>query len=90
MKKDEAVHLHALLREIRRYAEARGWVRPEAFATYDDLGLSPLQIHRPKGGHEHALRILAAILANELSGDSRYTPEGDLAAEIAASWSEES
>lgn len=88
MQKDEAVHLHALLREIRRHAEARGWVRPDGFTEYDQLGISPLQIHRPKGRHEQALLVLASLLGRELSDDLEDVPDeqgAERQAEVASS-----
>lgn len=89
MRKVEAVHLHALLREIRRHAESRGRVSPDAFTVYDRRGLSPLQIHRRKAEHEEALTMLAATLAAELATDSKGTPDGKRSSELAASGPED-
>lgn len=84
MRKDEAVHLHALLRELRRYLESRGWVDAEAFAAYDELGISPLQVHRSKSEHIEALVVLADALADELAARSKYATEEELPPELAA------
>ena len=84
MRKDEAVHLHALFGELRHYVESHGWVRSEAFAEYDQLGISPLQIHRPKREHERALVVLTETLANELTSNSKYADESELPPELAA------
>lgn len=89
MRKDEAVHLHALFGELQHYVESHGWVRSEAFAEYDRLGISPLQIHRQKGKHERALVVLAETLANELASNSKYADESELPREPVALRSED-
>lgn len=70
MQKGEAVHLHALLAELRTQLEERSQVEPEAFSSHDELGVSPLQAHRSRDKHVEALRILAATLAAELATES--------------------
>lgn len=84
MRKDEAVHLHALFRELRRHLESRGWVKSESFPEYDSLEISPLQVHRPKAEHIEALLVLAAALADELAARSKYATEEELPANLAA------
>lgn len=78
MRKDEAVHLHALFREIRTNLEERDWVDPAAFETYDELGVSPLQVHRSKDEHTEALQVLADALAGELAAKSKYATDEEL------------
>lgn len=84
MKKDEAVHLHALFGELRRHLESRGWVESEAFDEYDRLDISPLQVHRPKDEHIEALLVLATALADELAARSKYATEEELPSNLAA------
>ena len=77
MRKVEAVHLHALLVELRGYLDAREWVEGEDFAIYDELGISPLQVHRPKSEHVGALLALGDAIATELSTKHISATEGD-------------
>lgn len=76
MRKIEVVALHSLFRELRRDAEAREVVEPEAFAEYDELGVSPMQIHRRKGTHERAMLALSRALADEFAAVSKYSDDG--------------
>ena len=82
MRKDEAVHLHALLNELRGYLEERGWVEPKAFAAYEELAVSPLQVHHPKEEHVEALRVLVEALSDELAAHSKYAAEDELPPEL--------
>ena len=78
MRKDEAVHLHALFRQVRGHLEGRGWVDPEAFEGYDELGVSPLQVHRSKDEHREAMQVLADALSDELAAKSKYASDEEL------------
>lgn len=84
MRKDEAVHLHGLIRELRRHLERHGWVDASAFAEYDELGVSPLQVHRSKGEHVEAMQVLADALADELAARSKYAADEELPPELLA------
>lgn len=75
MRKIEVVALHSLFGELRRNVEARDVVEPEAFAEYDELGVSPVQIHRKKAAHERAMLALSRTLADELAAVSKYSGE---------------
>lgn len=81
MRKVEAVHLHALLDELRGYLEARGKVEREAFTDYDGLGILPLQVHRSKSEHAEALLVLGDTLATELSARYITATEDDRSSE---------
>jgi hypothetical protein len=64
MKKNELVHLHALLVRVAEDYVARGEATPEAFAPYRDLGVTPMALRESRARHEAAVRTLAALLAD--------------------------
>ncbi|MEA3343784.1 MAG: UPF0058 family protein [archaeon] len=59
MKKEELVHLHVLLAQLKRYC-----VENEAdyFKNYDALGVTPFKVHRSKEDHKQAVFVLVAEL----------------------------
>ena len=63
MKKNELVHLHALLARVADEYVARGDATPADFASYDRLQISPLALRAPRDDHEAAVETLAALLA---------------------------
>jgi hypothetical protein len=67
MKKNELVHLHALLVRVTEDYLSRGLATREDFAEYDRLSVTPMALRAPRAEHERAVRILARTLA-ELSG----------------------
>lgn len=71
MKKNELVHLHALLVHVRDEFVARGVADEEAFEPYRALGVSPLSMRVPRDRHEEAVRTLARLLA--AADDDRET-----------------
>ncbi|KAF5434491.1 hypothetical protein C5S35_14085 [Candidatus Methanophagaceae archaeon] len=60
MKKEELVHLHLLLAQLKKYCELEG-VNCE-FERYNELAITPFQVHRSKNDHKQAV----LILGNEL------------------------
>lgn len=63
MKKEDLVHLHVLLAQLKIYCvdnEAKG------FEKYDALGITPFQIHRSKEDHYDAILVLATDLTNNM------------------------
>lgn len=64
MRKQELIHLHALLDTIRSHLDREGPLPNDAFDDYDAYGVSPMAIHRAKGDHHTAVQFLAdGILA---------------------------
>ena len=61
MKKEELVHLHMLLAQIKRYCEENDLGCD--FSEYNELDISPFQVHRSKEDHKQAIFILVAKLA---------------------------
>ena len=62
MKKEELVHLHLLLAQLKKYYEENGV--DGAFAKYNELGISPFQVHRSKEEHKQAVFVLGTELVS--------------------------
>ena len=60
MKKEELVHLHLLLAQLKKYCELEG-VNCD-FERYNELEITPFQVHRSKDDHKQAV----FVLGNEL------------------------
>ncbi|WP_435063746.1 UPF0058 family protein [Halobaculum sp. EA56] len=58
MKKQELIHLHGLLSEVRSEYEA--WGAELDLTEYQDLGVKPTSIHRSKTDHKAAVFKLAS------------------------------
>lgn len=67
MRKQESVHLHALLVAVADNLEERPDVPSPALASYRDVDLGPSAIHRSKDAHEDALLVLAAAIDRSLT-----------------------
>ncbi|MEM2934365.1 MAG: UPF0058 family protein [Methanocellales archaeon] len=68
MHKEELIHLHSLLVQIKRYFEQNGMGGD--FSEYNALHISPLHIHRSKAEHKHAIFVLGTKLASLISEES--------------------
>ncbi|MDI6811206.1 MAG: UPF0058 family protein [archaeon] len=62
MKKEELIHLHMLLAQLKKYCMENGLDCD--FSKYDDLGISPFQVHRSKEEHKRAIFVLGTELAS--------------------------
>ncbi|MDX1745613.1 MAG: UPF0058 family protein [Halobacteriales archaeon] len=71
MNKQELIHVHGLLAEVRRWYTDRE--RDLECPRYMDHGVWPTTIPAPKADHERAIQILAGALAREL-GTERSEP----------------
>lgn len=63
MKKNELVHLHALLAHVKNEYVERGVADGEAFEPYRQLGVTPVSVQASRKHHEEAVRTLAGLLA---------------------------
>ncbi|WP_267642730.1 UPF0058 family protein [Haloarchaeobius amylolyticus] len=64
MRKQELLHLHQLLSQIRSVVETDEPVPPGAFTPYDEFGVGPYSFNRQKADHEEAIyRLMAGIVA---------------------------
>jgi hypothetical protein len=62
MKKEELVHLHMLLAQLKKYCEQQGLGCD--FSKYNELEITPFQVHRSKDEHKHAIFVLGTELAS--------------------------
>jgi hypothetical protein len=73
MKKQELIHLHGLLAEVRKHHEARTGTSAE-YESYDSLGVRPTSIHQSKTDHKAAVFALAdGITADMRRAESEET-----------------
>lgn len=72
MKKQELIHLHGLLSEVRGECEQEDGIDLD-LSDYRELGVQPTSIHRSKTDHKSAVFALASGLTESLEGES--TPE---------------
>ncbi len=66
MKKQELIHLHGLLSEVRNRFETRTDA-PCEFPNYDDQTTRPTSIHHSKNDHRAAVLTLANGLTNNMA-----------------------
>ncbi|MFD1566534.1 UPF0058 family protein [Halolamina litorea] len=75
MKKQELIHLHGLLSEVRaEYEESEETLDLEGYEAY---GVQPTSIHRSKTDHKHAVFELVNGLTESLSEQETVTPTAD-------------
>ena len=70
MKKQELIHLHGLLAEVRKHHEARTGTSVE-YESYESLGVRPTSIHKSKTDHKAAV----FALADGITADMRRSEE---------------
>lgn len=68
MKKEELVHLHMLLAQFKKYCEEN--CLNADFSKYNELGISPFQVHRSKEEHKQAIFVLLTELASLTARDN--------------------
>lgn len=56
------MHLHMLLAQMKKYCEENGL--GGTFSKYDELDISPFQVHRSKEEHKQAILVLGTELAS--------------------------
>jgi len=69
MHKDELLELHSQLVTIMEHFRSRADVDPTLFNQYDELDVTPNDIHKSKSEHKHAVFILGNSLATAMSDD---------------------
>ncbi|RCV63195.1 hypothetical protein C5S53_15215 [Methanophagales archaeon] len=62
MKKEELIHLHMLLAQLKRYCEENDLNCD--FSKYNEMDISPFQVHRSKEDHKQAIFLLVAELSS--------------------------
>jgi len=72
MKKQELIHLHGLLAEVReRYDDQTNGALD--LSTYESLNTRPTSIHHSKTNHKEAIIALADELASAMDADETTT-----------------
>jgi hypothetical protein len=66
MKKQELIHLHGLLAQVRDHYEQTE-ESPVDHETYTELGVRPTSIHRSKTEHKEAVFALARGITGEMT-----------------------
>jgi len=67
MHKEELIHLHTLMVQLKKYFEEE---RDGSFSNYESLHISPVHVHRSKAEHKHAIFVLGTELAKRISKDN--------------------
>jgi hypothetical protein len=72
MRKQELLHVHGLLGEVRSHVEERTTGSIET-SGYDEIDTRPTSIQRSKSDHEEAVLTLADDIATSVEGNSDRT-----------------
>lgn len=67
MHKEELIQLHTLMAQMKTFFEHTD--NSANFDVYNNLGISPVHVHRSKAEHKHAIFILGSEIANVISED---------------------
>lgn len=70
MRKQELIHIHGLLVEVRRYFDDRDEIPADAFDAYDTYGVTPTALHRHKDAHKEAIEHLLEGIDTTLTIES--------------------
>jgi len=70
VKKEELIHLHMLLAQVKNYCEENGLGCD--FTKYNELGISPFQVHRSKEEHKQAVFVLGTELVS-MTAKTRFS-----------------
>ena len=68
MKKQELIHLHGLLSEVR--SEYEQWGTDLDLTEYKELGVKPTSIHRSKTDHKAAVFKLASGITSSAEAEA--------------------
>jgi hypothetical protein len=69
MHKDELLELHAPMVAIMEYFRDLESTDPELFEPYEEIDVTPDDVHMSKSEHKHAVFVLGNALANAMSED---------------------
>ncbi|WP_254543881.1 UPF0058 family protein [Halomarina pelagica] len=69
MHKDELLELHEQMVTIMEYFRAQEDVDDSLFEAYDQIDVSPGDVHKSKSEHKHAVFVLGNALASAMSED---------------------
>jgi hypothetical protein len=69
MHKDELLELHEQMVIIKDYFRSLEGVDSTLFDPYENLDVTPDDVHKSKSEHKHAVFVLGNALANAMSED---------------------
>jgi hypothetical protein len=69
MHKDELLELHKQMVTIMEYFRSLEQVDSSLFDPYEELDVTPSDVHMSKSEHKHAVFVLGNALANAMSED---------------------
>ena len=69
MHKDELLELHEQMVIIMEYFKDLEQVDDDLFAQYEEIDVTPGDVHMSKSEHKHAVFVLGNALANAMSED---------------------
>lgn len=69
MHKEELLELHEQMVTISEYVSNREDVDPTLFEPYEELDVTPDDVHKSKSEHKHAVFVLGDALAESMSDD---------------------
>ncbi|MFB6201441.1 MAG: UPF0058 family protein [Halorhabdus sp.] len=69
MHKDELLELHEHMVQIKDYFRSQESVDETLFDPYEELDVTPADVHMSKSEHKHAVFVLGNALANAMSED---------------------
>lgn len=69
MHKDELLELHEQMVIIMNYFRGDADIEDGRFEPYDELDVTPSDVHKSKSEHKHAVFVLGNALADALSED---------------------
>lgn len=75
MRKEQAIHIHALLIEVTRQLDEHEGVTVEIQSAYDALDVRPSSVHKPKQKHYDAISILGNSIERSLHEAHTGSPE---------------
>mgnify|MGYP000681132113 CR=1 FL=1 len=69
MHKDELLELHEHMVTIMEYFREQDHVETGLFDPYEELDVTPADVHKSKSEHKHAVFVLGNALATAMSED---------------------
>ncbi|MDR9382296.1 MAG: UPF0058 family protein [Natronomonas sp.] len=75
MHKDELLELHAKMVSIMEHFRGMDEIDGSVFDVYDELDVTPDDVHKSKSEHKHAVFVLGNALA-EVMADDEFSDAG--------------
>jgi hypothetical protein len=69
MHKDELLELHAKMVSIMEHFQGMDNIDASVFDPYEELDVTPDDVHKSKSEHKHAVFVLGNALANVMAED---------------------